>query len=65
MKDNASILYINNIPRNIAQIPSSILIIEVRVTMLHIENPSIIEANPNAIKHIPAIQDTASALYIG
>ena len=33
--------------------------------MLNRENPSIIAANPNAIKEIHAIKDTALALKIG
>ena len=40
-------------------------IAEAWVILLHRLNPSIIEANPNAIKDIPAIRETAPALYIG
>ena len=36
-----------------------------KVISSHMENPSMMEANPNAIKQIPAIQDTASVLYKG
>lgn len=65
MKDNASILYTNKNPNITAQIPNRILSIERWLALLHAENPSIISANPNAITDIPAISETASALYTG
>lgn len=65
MNDNASISQINNTPNSIANIPKIILIPETCALILNIENPSIRAANPNAIKDIPAIKDTALALYAG
>lgn len=65
MKDKASILYINNIPNSIAQIPSNISIIETTAILLNTKNPSIMETIPNIIKDTPANKDTNSALNNG